>query len=31
MDQYSCAYIEGNYAYAANCSSEKYYICELTI
>ncbi|KAM9684174.1 killer cell lectin-like receptor subfamily I member 1 isoform 4-T5 [Dama dama] len=31
MDHGSCAYIEGNYAYVANCSSGKSYICELTI
>ncbi|XP_010856960.1 PREDICTED: natural killer cells antigen CD94-like isoform X1 [Bison bison bison] len=31
MDDESCAYIEGNYVYTANCLSGKSYICELTI
>ena len=31
MDEDGCAYIEGNYVYAANCSSGKSYICEFTV
>lgn len=31
MDKDGCAYIEGNYVYAANCSSGKSYVCEFTV
>ncbi|XP_070320101.1 killer cell lectin-like receptor subfamily I member 1 [Odocoileus virginianus] len=31
MEKDDCAYIEGNYVYAANCSSGKSYICEFTV